>query len=205
MLSSVAAVLAPLKFLDHYFLLVVPGLCFWTAYPLREGTPLGRLPRAVAAVALLAVSLPLAAIRTGESLDRWRHPGPDPAGDGYAPSVIGRYVESETTAADRIYVWRSLETDIYFYAHRRPASRIFFWPHLVREPAPPGGLAGVEAEFRAHPPAFLVVGDSPVYAERTLPFLDRMLARDYSLDRVVEGNKIYRRKAPALREPGAGE
>ena len=205
LLSSVAAVLAPLKFLDHYFLLVVPGLCFWTAYPLREGTPLGRLPRAVAAVALLAVSLPLAAIRTGESLDRWRHPGPDPAGDGYAPSAIGRYVESETTAADRIYVWRSLETDIYFYAHRRPASRIFFWPHLVREPAPPGGLAGVEAEFRAHPPAFLVVGDSPVYAERTLPFLDRMLARDYSLDRVVEGNKIYRRKAPALREPGAGE
>ncbi len=195
--ASLAAAAAPLKFLDHYFLLAIPGLCFWAAYPLRENTPLGRLPRAIAVVALLAVSLPLAAVRTGESLDRWRHPGPDPAGDAYAPAAIGRYLESETAPADRVYVWRSLETDIYFYAHRRPASRFFFWPHLLREPAPPGGLAGVEAEFRAHPPKFLVVGDSPIYDERTLPFLDRLLARDYALDREIGGHKIYRLNRPA--------
>jgi hypothetical protein len=205
LVTSLAAAAAPLKFLDHYFLLAVPGLCFWAAYPLREGTPLGPLPRTAAALMLLAVSLSLAAVRTGESLDRWRHPGPDPAGDSYLPAVIGRYLEAGSAPGDRVFLWRSLEIDIYFYAHRQPATRYFFWPHLLREPALPGGPAGVEAEFRRNPPKFLVVGDSPVYAERTLPFLDRLLAQDYALERAMGGHKIYRRKTPLPPGTGAGE
>jgi hypothetical protein len=194
--GSLVAAAAPLKFLDHYFLLAVPGLCFWAAYPLREGTPLGKAPRVVAALVLLAVSLPLAGIRTAESLERWRRLPPDPPGPSYEPAVVGRYLQAHTSADDRIYVWRSLDTDIYFYAHRRPASRYFFFPHLLREPLPPGVPGTVEADFRAHPPAFVVVGNSPVYADRTLPFLDRMLARDYVPAKVLDHHRIFRRRGP---------
>jgi hypothetical protein len=191
--GALAAALAPLKFLDHYFLLVVPGLALLAALPLgRAGRrfPAGRV--AVAAAALAAVGV-TAAARVPEALDRWRRLPSRVDAAHYHPAVVGAWLRAHSAPDDTVYVWRSLDVDIYYHARRRPASRFFFWVHVVREPKPPGADRLFRQDFERRPPRFVVVGDSPVLADTALPWLEERLRTEYTDTQRIGPHRVLRR------------
>jgi hypothetical protein len=105
----------------------------------------------------------------------------------------GRYLRRHTSPRDTVYVWRSFYIDIYFYAERDPASRYFFWPHLLRQPQPPGAGALFREDFGRRPPAYILVGDSQIYPDVSWPALDDFLATRCVPDGEVAGLRVYRR------------
>ncbi len=197
LLGSVIATLAPLKFLDHYYLLSIPGLCLAAVIPLSG--PMIRRQRWLATgvvITLLAATLPTAVTATEQSMAALSQPSVPVDQSQYPPAVIGRYLREHTEPGDRIYVWRSFATDIYFYARRNPASRYFFWPHLLRTPRPPHMEANFSADMAHHPPLYVVVGHSDVYADIHLPRMERFI-RDRCVPETTIGDvTLYRRVSP---------
>jgi len=192
------AVVAPLKFLDHYFLLLIPGLCLLGAAPLADGA-WPRRAKAAWAVALAALTLPLTVRDVPRFQAEWERLAPPAVERFYEPLLVGRYLRRHTAPSDRIFVWRSFDTDIYFHAERRPAGRFFFWPYLLRPPTPPGGQGAFRREFERHPPRYVVTGTDDNYRQYRFPWLEETMARDYEAETVIGAHRISRRKETTFR------
>lgn len=195
--GSLLAALSPLKFLDHYFLLTIPGCCFFAAIPF--GNPRSN-PRRRGWLAAAAILLAFTVVPAGgalrQSLARWNTLPLDVGASDYPPAAIGRHIQSITRPGDRILVWRG-DVDIYFYARRDPAIRFFFWPHLLRDYLPPGGTGTVARDLANTPPRWILVGTSAILAGRRYPPIENYIEQkcvpagqfgDYRLFRAKSGS-----------------
>jgi len=192
--GSVLAALAPLKFLDHYFLLAIPGFCFFGGlWFLSPGVACGRWRWGVLWLVFLGLTLPPAVTAVRHSLEHGRRFTPPFAESPYVAAETGQYLRRHTRPEDTIYVWRSFYIDIYFYAQRDPASRYFFWPHLLRAPRPPRAEEEFRADFSRRPPAYIVVGDSDIYPDVTFSPLENYLQNRCEFHGTVAGLRVYRR------------
>jgi len=212
--SSILATLSPLKFLDHYFLLSIPGFCFIAALPLarishkkprelREKSmdtnrttlkwKLGRWGPIILVGLILATTFPRAITEAIDQQEKTRRFSFPIENSSYDAAVVGRYLKNHTSENDTVYVYRSFIIDIYFYARRNPATRYFFWPHILREPLPAEMQINFEKDFKRHPPAYVVVGDSDIYKDRPFPFLENYIQTRCILETELRKMRIYKR------------
>lgn len=197
--ASLFAAASPLKFLHHYNYMFLPGLCcfagvFFSRESVRGRPPgggkgPGRLRAALpvaAAAAVLAATLPVVAGQAMDNLERLRSLPERVENSNHESVIVGHYLRRHTAPGDRIYLWRSYYLDTYFYAGRLPASRVFVWFYWLRDFPPPGGFAALEADFRLHPPVYIVTGGSDILADREFPLLERILREEYREERLPD-------------------
>lgn len=190
--GALVASTATLRFVDHYFLQVLPGLVLlgaagWAAVPTRAAR------RLLVLVALVPACLGV----TGAWLA---------LGDGGAISDVTAYVRANTRPSDRVWVWGSLP-EVYPSSDRLPGTRFvtngFLTGHFngmpdnVANGAIPGAWAAFAHDMRAHPPR-LILDMSPSGARGSAdypigryPQLASLVARDYHRKGSVHGVVIY--------------
>src|SRR6266446_10182154 len=122
---------------------------------------------------------------------------------------IVQHIVKETTPNDRIFVWGS-SPQLYSFSDRRMATRFVSCSHLVgayasrprevrdrAESVIPGSWEMFQADWQAHPPA-LIIDMSTVdqfwlaHPMTRYPVL-RAYLPEYRLERVINGETIYRR------------
>lgn len=189
--GNLLAALAPLKYLDHYFLLTLPVFCCLAGSLPGSLLPRGKWLFRLAALLIIVLPLPVASRQVHESIERFSRLPARVEASAYPSAVVGRYIQANTKSSDTIWVWRG-EVDVYFYARRRPACRFFFWPHLLRDFLPPAAEELFLQDMRARPPAMVLVGRDALLADRTFPVMDRWLQKNYRFDRERDGYDIYR-------------
>ncbi len=109
LLSAALSVVVGFRFFGHYYLQLLPPLCLLTA-----GALIGRsrmlLKTSVAFAAVMAVTFSL--------LGFWVKPW----GDHPKYEMVSQYLDTHTSATDKIFVWGHMP-EIYWASDRRPASR----------------------------------------------------------------------------------
>ncbi len=189
----------------HYYLLIVPPLCLLGAAafvrfyrfvrermgsrpPALRGTVLGVLVLLVLLVgyhrnvALMRYSLryALGVYSYERFLQRARPYGID-IEDVLA---VAEYVRSHTGPDDRIYSW-SEHTQVYYLSGRR-SSAPFIWPIQAVYIDDPAVVLGPSTRY-------VVVGEV-LYGSRP-DWLIEGLERDYFLETIIRGQRVYRRRA----------
>lgn len=159
--GSALAVAGPLKFLDHYFQLIIPVLALLAGALLAE--PIRWRAAAAGLLAGVAVTAWPVATAAAQSVAAFAARPGWVAESGYEPARIGRWLARQTPPDGALLVWAA-EIDIYFYARRDPAARFFWWPQLLRDPLPAGAPEMFFADLERRRPRFVVEGDHPVYA-----------------------------------------
>ncbi len=211
------------RFYGHYFVQFLPPLAALAAGPLagllgwstRAEAAAPAAPRRtwLRAAALAAAWLPILALTAAGGLRIARGQL-----DGLRPEVqpVARYVRENTCPEDRIFVW-GYWSQIYYFAQRPPATRFVYAQTLSGYV--PGNPISLDpnadtsyyivpehwddfaADVQAHPPELLLdVAPAAIhfwekYPMDRYPVLQRLVTEHYSLEAVVEGVRIYRRRA----------
>lgn len=190
LVTSTAAAIAGGHFFGHYFIQVVGPLAVLAAVALVEWR---RPVLAIAAAVLLAV--PAAYFTFNDYLHA-----------GLRQDAVSAYIAAHSSAGDRIFVWGNVP-QLYVYSGRVPATR---FPGFLRgfqrgadAPPPswdttPDVWPALAADFRAHPPRYLVDTSTAnwayfgYYPMSRFPVLPGIVASEYAPLTVVEGVTIYR-------------
>lgn len=190
--GALVASTATLRFVDHYFLQVLPGLVLlgaagWTAVPTRAAR------RMLVLVALVPACLGI----TGAWLA---------LGDGGGLGDVAAYVRANSRPGDRVWVWGSLP-EVYTLSGRLPGTRFvtngFLTGHVngmpdnVADGPVPGAWAAFARDVRAHPPRLILdlspsgARGSADYPIARYPRLASLVARDYRRKGSVLGVVVY--------------
>lgn len=186
--ASTAAVVTGFQFYGHYYLQLLPPLVLVGVAALR-GRPRWRRPAlawtAVAACGFLAWGLAV-----------------PPQDLGHSHSVAAA-VSHRTAPGERVLVW-GMHPEVYWFAHRPPASRFLTAGFLTNfsggrdgarvgeRYAVPGAWQTFHDEMRRHPPA-LVVDDSrgQPYGPAHIPAFRALLSERYHPVGTVDGAVLY--------------
>ena len=204
--GSLFGVVSSGRFYPHYVVQLLPALALLaapvaeSAYDgLRAGWRPARHPLATAAWAVLllscfyfSLSVFLHATPEGRHIAKF----PDAqARVAIASRALADYVRAETRPEDTILNW-GRETQLYFYADRKPATRYLYDRPFWQDPPT---LDRAMADLRAHPPVLILdslppPGRGEPYAEyHPQVYLD-FLAERYEYAGRVEFAEVYRLK-----------
>lgn len=165
-LTSLGGAVSGGRGFDHYFIQALPPLCLLTGWLLARASAAAlaphrrTLPRALAALALLATLLPLA--RTAAQ-KRSRTLPPD------ASVRAAEFIRRTAPAQETIFVW-GYHPEFYLFSERSPASRYVYasfmtgmvpWTNVAPErdtayAIVPGALDSLLAELESRRPMFFV-------------------------------------------------
>jgi 4-amino-4-deoxy-L-arabinose transferase-like glycosyltransferase len=206
---SVIGAAAGGRFYPHYYIQIIPPLAVLAAVTYAQIDGLTGVARRrwisprFAAIWLTVAAVVSLGVETGQLLaDR-------------VPSAAARYVAAQAHPTDRLFVWGQ-QTPLYLDAGMLPASRyIATYPltgYIFGGPLPgvstrdrivPGAWANFGADFRRHPPAFIIdtqVRSGDAYPIRDFPVLAQLIARDYQRVAVFSNETVYHRRDMTLTE-----
>ncbi len=205
-LVEAAAVVAPQKFFDHYFLVLLPPLSLLSGLALAEVARRVIRPelhrRAAPVMAVCVTLVPLAAVAAKLS------PGWLNLGKSDVPRQVAALIRGDTQPDPTLWVVNS-EPVIYFLAGVPSPTRFPFPPHLV------GSQSGITrsdpaveiARVLATHPRYLVVDEArwdEVQASLQ-PMIRDALARDYTLADSIPSKPadvdVFRVRPEAIRSP----
>jgi hypothetical protein len=196
--TGVAAWAAGLRFFGHYWLQVVPPLVLLAVPVVVRWT--GRARTA----AIVGIAVPAAVAWAMLFVPGSFHDRPD-------PTTLADYVASNTTAADRVFVWGSYP-EVLVAAERLPAGALVHTDFVVgrsggrNDPAEtlssaiPGARQIMLDSLAAHPPELIL--DTSTSSQlgyenfpiSLIPELDRFVLDGYDLITTVDGVEIWRRR-----------
>jgi len=227
-LGSLAGVASGGRFFPHYFLHLLPAMALLTALAIYEGVrrrPVSLVPKRVLVPALALVAFTLAA-------NLVLHVAPAPAEERVAENVfqqkqwessskaLAQYIAERTSPDDTIFNF-GRESQIYFYADRRPAVPYFYdWAYwydvetlpetveALRQAKPVYVIDSAQAPLfkdypRYHPPEFRAFLDesyeyigriyfADVYRIKRTPLkLDLPVAQDNPLEQPYRREQRY--------------
>jgi len=104
---------------------------------------------------------------------------------------MGRRLEERSPADEKLFNW-GLETELYFYSKRRPATR-YLVNYPMRLSKEPGLMDDLLKQLEEEKPGVIVVSD------RMLAPLERFLAKHYVFSGQQKYFALYTRRTP----PGA--
>ncbi len=200
------------RFYGHYFVPILPPLAWLAASPIAEllAEAANGRRRALRTATLISLVLPVAAF----TVAGWVRIARGDL-DGLRPEVaaVAEEVRNRTAPGDRIFVW-GYWPQLYFYAHRPPATRFVYAQTLAGYvPGHPDSLDPTadtghyvvpdhwrlwSEDMRRHP-AELIIDTAPgaihfweKYPIRDFPPLKEMISGRYRLEAEVGGVLIYR-------------
>jgi len=194
-LSAAVSCAVGLRFFGHYYLQLVPPLVLLTAGALQHASR--RAVRFTIGFALVSGLLFSAA---GYFLT--------PFGGEPAYQSVSRYLDRETKPTDRVLVWGNVP-EIYWASGLRPATRyiatqsLLAANHAGRTEAPkpseldPQVWTWFWRDLRNHPPRFIVdtsktdIRGANLSPMSHYPRLQHYVQRNYTLDRTIDGLRVY--------------
>ncbi len=199
-LASAIGVATGGRFYPHYFLHLIPAMAVLTAVVVytrrRKGAarPLWK-PMAVLGAAVIGVSL---------LVNGALYIAPDRAEERVAPTVfeqkeweessraLGRYIAERTVPEDTIFNL-GRESQIYFYADRRPAVTYFYdWAYQYDDTTLPATMAALR---EARPVYIIDSLQPPLFQPEQRPaVVQQFLAEDYDYEGRVYFADVYRLK-----------
>lgn len=197
-LSGAVSCAVGLRFFGHYYLQLVPPLVLLTAGALQHASR-----RAVRFTIGFALVTGLLFSGAGYFLT--------PFGKEPEYQSVSRYLDRETRPSDRILVWGNVP-EIYWASGLRPATRyiatqsLLAENHAGRAAAPKPNELDLQVwtwffrDLRNHPPRFIVdtskthIRGANLSPMSHYPRLERYVQRNYTLDRTIDGLRVYVRK-----------
>ncbi|MGE0598949.1 MAG: ArnT family glycosyltransferase [Dehalococcoidia bacterium] len=181
----------------HYYQALLPGFTLLVA-PLAEGLPVTTGRARVLCLACLGIVV-LLSVRTNVLLMESSSPSArmavtefsqETADRALSNRAIGDYLAAQTDSGESIYNY-GRESQIYFYASRRPAVRYFYDRPFWLDSAT---LDETIAALRVSLPAYIVDTGAGSLGDSYPPSYLALLNDFYEYDRTVEYAKLFRLK-----------
>jgi 4-amino-4-deoxy-L-arabinose transferase-like glycosyltransferase len=199
--ASIAGVAMAGRFFPHYFLQAIPAaavLAAVLAFDYLPGLGTRRLPRWTFAALTVLTAL---AVATNGAL----YLAPSRSEQRVAPGMfyhkqwaenselLGAYIAAHTTPDETIFNL-GRESQVYFYADRRPAARYFYDYVYSYDPET---VRATVAALRAEKPAYIIDSIQPPLFQPSdrPPEFDRLLSEDYEYEGHLYFADLYRLKA----------
>jgi 4-amino-4-deoxy-L-arabinose transferase-like glycosyltransferase len=198
--SAALSVAVGFRFFGHYYVQLLPPLCLLSA-----GALIGRGRRLVKATVTFATVVAVGFSLLGFWVKPW--------GDHPRYEMVSQYLDTHTTAADKIFVWGHMP-EIYWASDRRPASRFITSGFPVGDwgsrpegdeasnVPTPGAFELMMEDLRTRVPRYVL--DTTPAAFRgsqyspisKFPELRRFVDARYEYVRTIDGIAIYESRRP---------
>ena len=200
--ASVVGVASGWRFFPHYFLQLLPAMALLTAVAIHRwfpGQKIGAIgkPLLVAGVLLIAISSTTSGalyFSREDAQKRFYEPLFQQERWATASRALGAYIAERTGPEDAIFVF-GRESQIYFYADRRPAVRYFYdWAYRYDKDT----LEETMEELRRARPTYIIDSvQSPLFEDYWRyhpPEFQAFLAENYDYVGLVYFADVYRLK-----------
>ena len=198
--GSIAGIAMAGRFYPHYFLQALPAAAVLAALLAAEYLPGRGSKRAPRSVLLAVTAFSVLALVTNSAL----YLAPRRSEQRVAPDTfyhtqwaensefLGAYIAAHTTPDDTVFNL-GRESQIYFYADRRPAAR-YFYDYVYSYDPETVGLT-IDA-LRAEKPVYIIDSIQPPLFQPSdrPPEFDRLLSEDYNYEGHVYFADLYRLK-----------
>jgi MFS family permease len=200
--SAALSVAVGFRFFGHYYLQLVPPLCLLSA---------GALVNRRAALVKATVAFAVVAAVTFSLLGFWVKPW----GDHPKYEMVSEYLDTHTSASDKIFVWGHMP-EIYWASDRRPASRFITSGFPIGDwgsrpegdeasnVPTPGAFELMMEDLRTRAPRYIL--DTAPAAFRgsqyspmsKYPELRHFVDNHYEYVRSIDGIDVYESRAPRV-------